>query len=58
MQKRLELRRNTFSQRIVRDWNQLSGETVSATTLTMFKTMLANEWQAWSLKGNETRSEY
>ena len=46
MQNRLELRRNTFSQHFVQDWNKLSEATVSATTINMFKTRLDNEWQA------------
>jgi len=43
---RLELRRNTFSHRVVTDWNQLSQATISATTLNIFKTRLDKEWHA------------
>ena len=46
MHNRIELRCNTFSQRIVQDWNRLSEATMSATTLNMFKTRLDNGWQA------------
>jgi len=43
---RLEIRKNVFSQRIVKDWNSLSEETVAATTLNMFKSRFDKQWQA------------
>ena len=46
IQNRLELRRTTFNQRIVQDWNKLTDATVSTTTLNIFKTRLDNACQA------------
>lgn len=36
----LEIRRKFFTQRVVRDWNRLSRETVDAPPLEVFKTRL------------------
>ena len=42
---RLEIRKNVFSQRILQDWNSLSGMPVAATTLNIFKSSLDKQWQ-------------
>ena len=38
-------RQNSFALRIINDWNQLSDDTVASTSLNIFKTRLANEWE-------------
>jgi hypothetical protein len=37
-------RQNTFSIRIVNDWNSLNNDTVSSESINIFKTRLAGEW--------------
>ena len=38
-------RRNFFSTRVLDNWNKLSTETVTSTTVNMFKSRLTKEWQ-------------
>ena len=38
-------RRNAFSQRIVKDWNELPSEVVNASSLNEFKNKLDEYWQ-------------
>ena len=42
---RLEIRKNSFSQRVVQDWNSLSDHVVTATTLNSFKSRLDKHWK-------------
>ena len=37
-------RRNLFSTRVLDNWNKLSTETVTSTTINMFKSRLTKEW--------------
>ena len=41
----LEIRTNSFSQRVVQDWNSLSDHVVTATTLNSFKSRLDKYWK-------------
>ena len=38
------LRQNAFAIRVINDWNQLKDETVTSTSINIFKTNLAAEW--------------
>ena len=42
---RLEIRKHSFTQRVVKPWNNLSREVVMAATLNEFKSKLDIEWQ-------------
>ena len=41
---RLEVRRNFFSQRVVKHWNGLPDEVVGATSVNSFKNRIDREW--------------
>ena len=45
---RLDMRKNSFSQRVINEWNKLSNDCVNASSVNMFKNKIDKYWMGYT----------